>query len=81
MWELDIPQIAWSSEAVLTALLGISALNLFSLNPQDTELAYASKVYYERALNLQRIGVSHLEKQNASTLTVAAILIVHHSWL
>jgi hypothetical protein len=81
MWEVDIPQIAFSSPTVLDALLGISALHLLALQPEDQTLALASRSYFNRALAKQRDGLSHLDAESAQPLLVAAVLIAHLTWL
>merc|ERR1712093_404333 len=35
LWDFEIPQVAFSSELVLNALLGLTSLNLLSLHPDD----------------------------------------------
>jgi hypothetical protein len=81
LWEIDIPQMAFSSDIVLNALLAISALNLLSLNPNDRTLALASRSYFDKALTKHRERVPHIESGNAEPLLVAAVLIAHHTWL
>jgi hypothetical protein len=81
MWEVDIPQIAFSSPIVLDALLGISALHLLALQPGDQTLALASRSYFNKAIAKQRDGLSHLDAENAEPLLVAAVLIAHQTWL
>jgi hypothetical protein len=81
MWEISIPQMAFSSPIVLDALLGISALHLLALQPGDHSLALASKSYFNKALTKQRDSVSSLHAGNAEALLVAAVLIAHHTWL
>ena len=81
MWEVSIPQMAFSSPIVLDALLGVSALHLLALQPGDHSLVLASKSYFNKALTKQRDLVSSLNAGNAEALLVAAVLIAHHTWL
>lgn len=81
MWEIDIPQMAFSSPIVLDALLGISALHLFALQPTDHSMAVASRSYFNKAVAQQRYALSTLNAENAETLLVTAVLIAHYSWL
>lgn len=81
VWEVDIPQMAFSSDVILDALLSISALRLLSLTPKDPEMAYASRFYFLRALNKHRKGLMRSTATSMETLLVTAILIIHHSWL
>jgi hypothetical protein len=81
MWEVDVPQIAFSSPIVLDALLGISALHLLALQPGDQSMALASRSYFNKALTKQRDALPYLNAENAVPLLVAAVLIAHHTWL
>lgn len=80
-WEVDIPQAAFCNEMVLNALLGISALNLLSLNPNDLTLALASRRFVDKAVTLHRTALHPLDTQNSEALVIAGVLIAHCSWL
>jgi hypothetical protein len=62
-------------------LLGISAVHLLSLNPEDQTLVLASGRYLDKALGQHRAALEVMNSQNADPLIIAAILIAHHSWL
>ncbi|KAE9375646.1 hypothetical protein N431DRAFT_480913 [Stipitochalara longipes BDJ] len=81
LWEVEIPQIAFSSELVLNALMGISALHLLSMNPQDRSLASASGWYLGKALKEHRTAMETMDLRNPEELIFAAVLIAHHHWL
>ena len=81
MWEVNIPQVAFSSPIVLDALLGISALHLLALQPGDHSMALASRSYFNKAVTKQRDALPDLNTENAEPLLVAAVLIAHHTWL
>lgn len=81
LWEVEIPQIAFSSELVLNALMGISALHLLSMNPQDHTLALVSGQYLGKALKEHRAAVETMNLRNPEELIIAAVLIAHHHWL
>lgn len=81
MWEVNIPQVAFSSPMVLDALLGISAIHLLALQPEDHSLALASRAYFNRAVANQRNALSRLDAESAQPLLVTAVLIAHHTWL
>jgi len=80
-WEIDIPQIAFSSEMVLNAVLSISATNLSAEHPEDRTLKLAASSYFQRALALQRATLTHIDHENAQPLIVAAVVNAHNSWL
>ncbi|CZR53074.1 uncharacterized protein PAC_02952 [Phialocephala subalpina] len=81
LWEVDIPQLAFSNEIVLNALLGIAAFNLLSLTPNDRTLAVAANTYFNKAIVKQRDAVGKVDRQNAEPLLVSAVLLAHQSWL
>ncbi|KAG0652453.1 Sterol uptake control 2 [Hyphodiscus hymeniophilus] len=81
MWEISIPQLAFSSPVVLDALLGISALHLLALQPGDQSLAVVSRTYFDKAIKGQRDSLCSLSVENAEPLLVGAVLIAHHTWL
>ena len=81
MWEINIPQLAFTSPIVLDALLSISALHLLALQPGDQSLAFASRLYFSKALKKQRDSVTNINAENAEPLLVGAVLIAHHTWL
>jgi Fungal specific transcription factor domain len=78
---VEIPQIAFSSELVLNALMAISALHLLSMDPQDHTLAWASGKYLGKALQEHRAAVETMDSRNPEALIIAAVLIAHHHWL
>lgn len=61
--------------------MGISAIHLLSMNPQDQTLALASGRYLGKALKQHQAAMEAIESANPEELIVAAILIAHHSWL
>ncbi|KAF4636983.1 hypothetical protein G7Y89_g1081 [Cudoniella acicularis] len=81
IWSIDIPQLAFSSDLVLSAMLGISALHLSALTPEDPKLAYSARHYFDQAVSKHRMALSHIEEHNAESLLATAILICHHTWL
>jgi hypothetical protein len=80
-WEVDIPQIAFTSDVVLNGLLAISALNLLSMNPGDPIVAAASIRYFDKAIVKQRALLGHINSQNAEPLLLTSVLILHFNWL
>jgi hypothetical protein len=42
MWEVAVLQMAFDHEYVCSALLGVSALHLLSMNPADVSLKYVA---------------------------------------
>lgn len=81
LWEVDIPQVAFSSPLVLNALLGISACHLWSLSPTDQNLAKVSRLYFGKALQLQRRALEEGKEQDVEAIYMAAIVLAHHCWL
>ncbi|KAH8688737.1 hypothetical protein BGW36DRAFT_392102, partial [Talaromyces proteolyticus] len=85
IWEDDIPRVAFTSEIVMTALLGISAWHLWALNSDDQTLAIASRSYFGKAIGLQRMALQQQEviddERNAESIFVAGFILAHHNWL
>ncbi|TVY47937.1 hypothetical protein LOCC1_G001618 [Lachnellula occidentalis] len=81
IWSVDIPQLAFHSDLVLSALLGISALHLSALNPEDQRVAFAAQHYFDRAVSQHRLALGNVEHQDAEAILATAILICHHTWL
>jgi hypothetical protein len=81
MWEIDIPQIAFSSEIVLNALLALSSLHLLALTPNDPILPRASRSYLDKAITKHQVAITQVDQHNVEPLLVAAVLIAHHTWL
>jgi len=79
--QVDVPQIAFSSPLVLYAMLGLSALNLSSLIPDDRTLPLAADSYLSKALEQHQEAISHLDPTNAEPVLIAAVLIAHHTFL
>lgn len=81
LWNIDIPQMAFSSDIVLNALLGLSALRLQGTNPDDAVLARASLFYLGKAVKKHQEALELIDEQSAEPLLVAAVLIAHYTWL
>jgi hypothetical protein len=81
LWKVKIPSIAFTSEPVLNALLGLSAWHLWSFNPDDKQLITASRVYFGKALSLQRFALQQTDAKNLPPVFIAGIILAHLSWL
>ena len=97
LWEEDIPRIAFFSETVMAALLGISAWHLWALNPDDREMAVVSRSYFGKAVKLQRTALNELDKnrrgrrghssaaaadsKKLEILSIAGLILAHHNWV
>lgn len=81
LWDFEIPQVAFSSELVLNALLGLTSLNLYSVNPDDQTLGSSAWTYFQKAVVLQRKALDAMERRNAEPMIIAAILLAHYNWL
>lgn len=81
MWEITIPQIAFSSEIVLGAILSLSALHLRMLSPEDKDLKYATGHYFGQAVRKYRPALGHIQESTAEPLLVTSIIITYYTWL
>ncbi len=80
-WPMDIPRLAFSSDLVLNALLGISALHYSALSPEDPLLFYASGYYFDRAVRNHRLALGNVGERSAESVLATAILITHNTWV
>jgi hypothetical protein len=81
VWSKDVPQLAFQSDLVLSALLSMSALHHWALTPNDSRLSFAAKHYFDRAVRQHRMALCNADSQSAEALLATAILITHYSWL
>jgi hypothetical protein len=81
IWSIDIPRLAFESDLVLSALMGLSALHLSALNPNDRQLHFASSYYFGKAVRDNRTALTRVDERSAEPLLAAAILMTHYSWL
>ncbi|EPE24984.1 Zn2/Cys6 DNA-binding protein [Glarea lozoyensis ATCC 20868] len=81
IWELDIPQIAFTSDLVLNALFALSALDLSSRCPEDSAMAVASKTYFHKTVVNHRQLVERDDDTYAVPVLLTAVLIAHYTWL
>jgi hypothetical protein len=80
MWNDDIPQAAFGSDLVLSALLAISALHLRNLTPDDPELIYAAGHYFGQAVRKYRPALTHITEPMAEPLLMTAMIIGFYTW-
>ncbi len=81
MWDLDIPQAAFGSDLIMSALLAISALHLRNLTPDDPDLAYAAGHYFGQAVRRYRPALAHITEPLAEPVIMTAMLIGFYTWL
>lgn len=80
MWDTDIPQAAFASDLVLSALLAITALHLRSSMPDDPDLAHAAGHYFGQAVRRYRPALQHITEPMADPLVMTAVLIGFYTW-
>jgi hypothetical protein len=81
IWSQEVPQMAFQSDLVLSALLSISALHHWALTPNDSWLSLAANHYFDRAVRQHRIALSNGDSHSAEPVLASALLIAHYSWL
>lgn len=81
MWEVKIPSIAFDSELVLNALLGISAWHLWAVSPNEQKMKLISRNYFGEAIRLQRAALEQPDSKQLTPAFIAGIILAHHSWL
>lgn len=81
MWDEDIPQAAFGSDLVLSALLAISALHLRNLTPDDPDLTYAAGHYFGQAVRKYRPALAHITEPMAEPLIMTAMIVGYYTWV
>jgi len=81
MWDLDIPQAAFGSDLVMSALLAISALHLRTLSPDDPDLTYAAGHYFGQAVRKYRPALAHITESLAEPVIMTAMIVGFYTWL
>jgi hypothetical protein len=81
MWDLDIPQTAFGSDLVMSALLAISALHLRNLTPDDPDLTYAAGHYFGHAVRKYRPALAHITEPLAEPVLMTAMIVGFYTWL
>lgn len=77
MFDVDIPQVAFSSNLVLNALYAISALDLFNRDPQDHAMEHASRFYFQKALVAHRKAIQdQVDDSHSVPVLFTAVLLV-----
>jgi hypothetical protein len=80
MWDIDIPQTAFGSDVVLSALLAISALHLRGIAPDDPDLTYAAGHYFGQAVRKYRPALAHITEPMAEPLLMTAMIVGFYTW-
>jgi hypothetical protein len=80
-WKIDIPQLAFDREIVLSSLLALAASHLHSLTPRDDTLLFAGPYYFDKAIREHRRALSQPGSQSPESTLVTAILISQYTWL
>lgn len=83
LWQVDIPQLAFSFDLVMNALLGLTAIDLWA-RTSDQALIHTSRVYFQKALVKHRASLANVDTADTQLLEVsfiAGFIILHHSWL
>jgi hypothetical protein len=81
MWDLDVPQTAFGSDLVMSALLAISALHLRFLTPDDPDLTYAAGHYFGQAVRKYRPALAHITEPLAEPVLMTAMIVGYYTWL
>ena len=72
----NIPQLCFSFDAVLSTVLGLTAIHYLSLDPNNDDMKRAARLYLDETLRQQSQLVSKITKENAEAAALVAMLIV-----
>lgn len=81
LWAVIVPQMAFSCDYLLNALLGLSAQHMWALNCKEKSLATMSRRYLAKAIASHRKELHQASSTNAEYLQATSILITHHTWV
>jgi hypothetical protein len=79
MWSVKIPSIAFEFPYVYSAMLGVAALHLLTLKPEDAPLEAAA--YYYMDVSTHREEIARLDAGNSQALLANSMLITLHAKL
>lgn len=75
LYSSEAPQLGFGYEAVLSALLGLSACHYLSLAPQDQAMKRAARHYLDQSIHEQAQLVSRIDKDTAEPAILASMLL------
>jgi len=74
---VDVPKLAFGHQAVLSALLGLSACHYLSLAPGDKAVKRAARVYLDQTTSSQKLLVSRIDKGAGQAALLVSLLLVY----
>jgi hypothetical protein len=69
VWLIVAPTLALEHPFLMNAILSISALHIFKMQPDDTDMLNNHQIYFNAALSQHREAVQGLSAANVSSLT------------
>lgn len=72
---VDILQLGFSHEAILSGLLGLSACHYLSLAPEDQDIKNAAREYLVRATRIQAHLLSGINKNTVQVALLVSVLL------
>lgn len=73
---VDVLQLGFSHEAVLSGLLGLSACHYLSLAPEDQDIKLAAREYLVQTTRIQARLVSGINKNTVQAALLVSVLLV-----
>lgn len=81
MWKVTIPSFAFECSYIYSAILGIAALHLLTLTPDDIALKAATYQYIDETVTAHREEMSITDTSSPSNRFTASILLTMHAKL
>jgi hypothetical protein len=81
MWAATIPSLAFECSYIYSAILGIAALHLLSLSPDDVALKAATYQYIDETVSAHREEISSVDSSNSLNLFTTSLLLTIHAKL
>jgi len=75
LWTEDVPQWAFKFDFLLDSLLGLTAIHMYTMRPQESQLLAEAYKYYAEAANKYRRALSGINEETAGPILATSLFI------
>lgn len=76
LWTIDTPQLSFTHDIVLSAILGLAATHLLTHNPKNIHLCRSALYYFARTAKQLSVQASRLDAKSAEPVMLVAMIIM-----
>jgi hypothetical protein len=76
LWTMDVPQLSFAFDAVLSAILGKAATHLLCYDPQNIALKQSALYYLTETVNGLSTLVARLDSKTAEPVMLLALFVM-----